>query len=148
MAKKAIVIFGSSTGNTELLAGVVEKGFKEDSFEVTTKNVAEVNPAQLRDYDLIAFGSSTWGDGELQADFIDFYEQLSADILKEKKVCVFGPGDSSYEQFCKAIDLIEAKVKECGGQLAGKSFKVDGEIDSVLKDAQDWAKAIASSLPR
>lgn len=140
---KAILIFGSTTGNTEMLANSVEKGLKEGELEVVKKNVTDASVEELKDYDLILLGSSTWGDGELQDDFIDFYEKMKDIDLKGRKAAVFGPGDSSYDQFCKAVDLLAAELKECGAQIISQPLKVDGDVEPKLADAQNWARDIS-----
>ncbi|MCK4859422.1 MAG: flavodoxin [Candidatus Omnitrophica bacterium] len=143
---KAVVIFGSTTGNTEMLADSVEKGIKEAGVEVAKKSASDISAQEMKDYDLILLGCSTWGDGELQDDFVDFYEKMKDVNLEGKKAAVFGPGDSSYDQFCKAVDLLENRLKEHGSQIVTESFKIDGDVDSKLADAEAWAKNIASSL--
>jgi len=142
---KVLVVFGSTTGNTERVANSVEKGLKEGGLEVVKKNVVDATVEELKDYDLIILGSSTWGDGELQDDFIDFYEKMKDIDLSGKKAAVFGCGDSNYNQFCKAVDLLEDRLKECGAEIVSESFKVDGDVESALGDAENWAKTVASS---
>lgn len=143
---KAIIVFGSTMGNTEQLADEAKQGLEQGGVEVVKKNVTDASVQELNDYDLILLGSSTWGDGELQDDFVDFYEKMKDINLEGKKAGAFGPGDSSYPQFCKAVDLLEEKLKECGAQIVSESFKVDGDVNSKSADAQDWAKNIASSV--
>ncbi|MBN4069709.1 MAG: hypothetical protein COA82_10940 [Alkaliphilus sp.] len=69
---KAIVIFGSTMGNTEMLAGVIVEGLKEAGFEAELKNVTEAKIEEVVNYDLVLLGSSTWGEGELQ--LIQFHQ--------------------------------------------------------------------------
>ncbi|MCD6093385.1 MAG: flavodoxin [Candidatus Omnitrophica bacterium] len=143
---KAIIVFGSTMGNTGQLADAVEAGLKEKGIEVVKKNVSDASVEELKDYDLILLGSSTWGNGELQDDFVSFYEKMGEVNLEGKKSAAFGPGDSTYPQFCKAVDLLEEKLKERGAQIVSESFKVDGDVSSKTDDAQNWAKNIASSV--
>ena len=136
--KKAIVVYGSTTGNTEELAGYIGRAVKESAIcEVVIKIVTETDVNELNDYDLILLGSSTWGDGELQDDFIDFYEEMKGLDLKGKKAASFGTGDSSWEQFCAAVDILEEQLKKCGAEVS-KGFKVDGEVATVKNDAVKW----------
>ena len=136
--KKVIVVYGSTTGNTEELAGYIGIAVKETSIcDVVIKNVTETDVSELNDYDLILLGSSTWGDGELQEDFIDLYEEMKGLDLKGKKAAAFGTGDSSWEQFCAAVDILEDQLKKCGAEVS-KGFKVDGEVAAVKNDAVKW----------
>lgn len=62
----------------------------------------------------------------------------SAD-LKGKKAAVFGTGDSSWDEFCGAVDIIEQKVKEVNGQIIASGFKWDGDLsEQAAADIIEW----------
>lgn len=144
---KLILIYGSTTGNTEALSKSVEKGLKVSGVDVLVRNVADANPEELKDYDVIILGCSTWGDGELQDDFVPFEKGMRKIKLNGKKAAVFGPGDSSiYPQFCKAVDILEKRLGNCGAEIVVDSLKVDGDIEPRLGEAKNWAKSIAKIL--
>ncbi len=144
--EKVILIYGSTMGNTETLSGYVTSGLKKGGIEVTVKNVTEVSIDELANYDIIVLGCSTWGDGKLQDDFIDFYEKMNEVKLDGKKAACFGPGDSVYPQFCKAVDMLEEKLKECGAEILLENFKVDGDIDPEMDNAKNWGLNIAKEI--
>ncbi|AGB40476.1 flavodoxin [Halobacteroides halobius DSM 5150] len=143
--EKAIVVFGSTMGNTEDLARKVADSLAVN-YEVVNKNVTNTEVEELEDYDVIVFGSSTWGAGELQDDFLPFANSLSqADIdLSGKKGAVFGPGDTGYgEMFCQAVDTLEGQLEELGINLVVEGFKWDGSITSeAIAEVDKWAQEI------
>jgi len=140
--EKAIVVYGSNTGNTEILAGAVSEQLKS-RFDVTTKNVVDVRPEDLLKFDLIVMGSSTWNEGELQDDFQDFYEDMGRLNLAGKKVAVFGPGDSSWEEYCRAVDLLEEKSRQLRADIVASGFKWDGDIDEeAITEIKKWAASL------
>ncbi len=141
---KSIVIYGSTTGNTEEVANYVVQGLKDAGSEVLVKNVIDAQPDELTGYDLVVLGSSTWNDGELQDDFVPFYEQMNGINLAGKKGAAFGCGESIYEHFCAAVDKLEDKLKEMGAEVPSTSLKIDGDISEYLPKAQEWAKNLAS----
>ncbi|RKY65814.1 MAG: flavodoxin [Candidatus Latescibacterota bacterium] len=145
---KAIVIYGSTTGNTERLSEAVVAGLKKGGVEVTVREVTETNVNELTDYDLIVLGSSTWGEGELQDDFVDFYNKMGSVSLAGKKAAAFGPGDSEFypDTFCAAVDLLEYRLKECGAEIVARSLKVDGNVDAATEDAEAWGIEVAESV--
>ncbi len=146
---KAIVIYGSTTGNTERLSEAVVEGLQKGGVEVTVRDVInEIHVDELTDYDLIVLGSSTWGEGELQDDFIDFYNKVGSVSLTGKRAAAFGPGDSELypDTFCAAVDLLEYRLKECGAEIVAESLKVDGDIDAAMEDAEIWGLELAESL--
>lgn len=142
---EAILIYGSTTGNTETLAEGVVLGLKRSATEVTVKDVTEVDVDKLLDYDVIVLGSSTWGDGELQDDFVDFYDKMGKVLLTGEKAAVFGPGDKKnyLDTFCKAVDILEDRLKECGAEIVIEGFKVDGDIVAALEDVEVWGEKVA-----
>ncbi|QJT09395.1 flavodoxin [Oceanidesulfovibrio marinus] len=144
---KALIVFGSTTGNTENVSETVEKVLKDGGVDVTLKNAADVSAQGLAEgYDAVLFGCSTWGDDEveLQEDFIPLYEDLDKAGLSGKKVAVYGCGDSSYTHFCGAVDAIEEKSSELGAKIVGAPLKIDGDPDDG--EVGDWAKLILADI--
>lgn len=140
----AIIVYGSTTGNTELMATQIGDTLAESGLDVTVQNVTGTDVHELLKYDIILLGSSTWGDGDLQEDFIPLYDQLNDIVLNNKKAAAFGPGDSSYDQFCEAVNLLDEKLKEIGADIIAPGLKVDGDIEKAEPAIRDWAKNIAS----
>jgi flavodoxin I len=136
---KAIVIYGSTTGNTEEMANAVEKALSGTGMDVILKNVTDAEPAELTGYDYIILGSSTWGDGELQDDFIGFEEEMSGIDLSGKKAAVFGCGETSWPMFCEAVNILEKRLKDCGAELVAEGFKIDGDVMPELDNLSKWA---------
>jgi flavodoxin I len=65
--------------------------------------------------------------------------------LEGKKAAVFGAGDSkSYPRsFCKAVDILQNKLKSCGAEIILPGLKVDGDAASYQDDIVKWAERIA-----
>jgi len=141
---KAILIYGSTTGNTEQLKDSVESGLKSAGWDVTVKNVTETDINEIKGYDLVVLGCPTWGDGELQEDFIEFHENMTEDIFKDKKTAVFGPGDSELypDTFCAAVDMLESKLSDLGANIAVDGLRVDGSVDAAAGEAEEWGASI------
>jgi flavodoxin short chain len=143
---KALVVFGSTTGNTESVAEYVAETLKSEGLDVDVKNAADVNVVGLAEgYDLVLFGCSTWGDEEieLQENFVPLYDELEKAQLDGRKVAVFGCGDSSYTHFCGAVDAIAEKAEQLGAKVVGMPLKIDGDPDK--DEAVSWAKDVLQS---
>lgn len=138
--RRAIIVYGSTTGNTELLAGYIGDGIREAGTEVTIRNVVDCSVEDLQHYDIIFLGSSTWGEGDLQDDFIGFYEAMEGVSLSGRKAATFGPGDASYDMFCEAVDMLEDRLRECGAAIIAPSLKIDGDVVASDKAAHEWGK--------
>ena len=76
---KVLIVFGSSTGNTESIARKLEELVSAGGHEVTLLNAAEASAENLADgYDAVLFGCSAWGmeDLEMQDDFASLFEEF------------------------------------------------------------------------
>lgn len=146
---KVLIVYGSTTGNTEMVAEQAAGIIKDKGHDVTLKNVVDVTVAELGgDYDLTVLGASTWGDDEIefQEDFDVLYGELDKAELKDKKVALFGCGDSSYEYYCGAVDLLEEKMDSLGAKLVGLALRIDGDPEESASDVEDWAVNVAGNL--
>ncbi|MDO3413060.1 flavodoxin [Saccharibacillus sp. CPCC 101409] len=122
---KLVLIYASMTGNTEEMSELITNGIEEAGGEVTIKLAEDCEADILLDYDGIILGAYTWGDGELPDEFLDFYEELDDLDLAGKKAAVFGSGDTVYEQFAKAVDLLQEKLAERGAEMVLEPLKLE-----------------------
>ncbi len=127
------IFYGSTNGNTENAAKRIAKEFNEHSVDIF--DVAKLNSAErIQEYEFVVFGTSTWGEGELQDDWEDFYPKLDAISLTGKKVALFGLGDQDGfgHEFVSALRILFDKVKLQGGEIIG-FWSTDGyEFDSSM----------------
>ncbi len=147
--KKALIIYGSTTGNTEEMADMVKKELEQVEFEAEVKEVTQVAVEELAGgEDLLLLGCPAYGDDEieLQEDFADFYEKLDGTKLDGKPFAVFAPGDSTYEHFCGSVDMLEEKMTELGGKLVTDGLKIDGDPGDAGSEITSWVESIAGLL--
>lgn len=144
---KALVIYDSLYGNTELIARAIGGRIGDD---VKVARAAEVKLAELDSYDLIIVGSPTQG-GRYTIPMKSFLDTLPADALKNKKVASFDTRGKSLivKIFGWAANKIADALKAKGGNLVapGEGFFVKGTkgplVDGELERAAAWAKTIA-----
>ncbi len=119
---KVGMFYGSTTGNTETAADLIQKEFgKLGADLLDVFNVADANVAKMADYDCLILGSSSWGDGELQDDWDEVWNEVGKLDLSGKKVALFGLGDQFgfSDTFQDALKVLADKVKELGGEVVG-----------------------------
>lgn len=148
MNKKALIIYGSTTGLTEICSEEVENGLKEAGVEVERKNVIDANIGDLDNYEYIILGSSTWDYGCLQYDFEDFHSVMSEVDLSGKKFTIFGTGDKSYgETYCLALKTLSDTVEKQGGNLFYKNLDIESDLtDERLQMVKDWGQEIGKNI--
>lgn len=88
MSKSIAVIYGSSTGNTERAAQAIAAKLGGRAVNIRSASVADFLA------DLLILGTSTWGCGELQDDWMNGVALLEAADLAGRKVALFGLGDA------------------------------------------------------
>ena len=88
--KKIGIFYGSSTGNTEIVAEKLRSLFGK---EAETNNIDSASKEDIEQYDYLIFGTSTWGIGDMQDDWEDFIEVLEEVDFGKRKVAFFGLGD-------------------------------------------------------
>lgn len=142
--KKAIIVFGTTTGNTEKAANIINEVLAGKEIDVTQKNVTDTSIDEVKTYDYILLGSSTWGEGEIQDDFIPFYDEMNFYNLGEKNVAVFGCGDSDMFShcFCEAVGLIQSKANKSRANIIAEGLRIDGDIDENVDDIRRWAETL------
>ena len=147
--KKALILFGTTTGNTETMSDMIKQTLDEAGVETEVKNVTDAPVSDMTGaHDVVLLGCAAYGDDtiELQEDFEEFYEQWDGLTLNGKKFAVFAPGDSSYEYFCGSVDMLEDKMNEMGGDQVNSGLKIDGDPDDAEDEIVEWAKSIATSI--
>ena len=113
------IFFGSTTGTTESVAARIAERLGVAQADV--HNVAAASVEDVKKYDLLLLGSSTWGSGELQDDWYDGIKVLKNANLSGKTIALFGCGDSeSYsDTFCDGMGILFEDLKDSGCTFVG-----------------------------
>lgn len=129
------IYFGSTTGTTEKVAQKIAEALGVSAEDL--HDVAKTSPSDVGNYKVLIFGTSTWGDGELQDDMADFIDGVKVLDLKDKKIAVFGCGDESMsETFCDGVGILYDDLARTGAKMIG-SFNDNGysyEHSDAVKD--------------
>lgn len=145
-----LIVYGSSTGNTQYVAGEIEKVLAAQGVNVKNTEVGRVKAEGLcDDFDLVLFGCSTWGVDtiELQEDFVYLFERFEQAKVKGKKIAIFGCGEKDRVWFCGAVDAIEKKLKEHGAEVVD-TLRIDGDPKEKKNIINDWANRMAADVVR
>lgn len=121
---KALVVFGSTRGNTRAVVGRLPALLR---FPIDIVNVAELVGADtLKPYDLLIFFASTWGDGELQLDMERFLSRQALQLDGKRYVmCELG-NYYGYDDFeFGAMRIMQHHLDAAGGIELMEPFSMD-----------------------
>lgn len=119
--KETIVIYGSTSGNCESIAGRIAKALGIPSSQVV--RASELTKDQIAGNSNLILGSSTWGCGELQDEWYDAIDLIKSSDLSGKTAAVFGCGDSCgfSTTFCDAMRELYTAAKDAGARMIGET---------------------------
>ncbi|MEM7344722.1 MAG: flavodoxin [Chloroflexota bacterium] len=142
------LIYGSTSGTTEHIAGEIEHFWQEQSGEeLPVFNIAEVTDLSLlTTFNTLIIGVPTWNIGELQDDWLDVYPDLDVLDFSGKRIALFGIGDQhNYsDNFQDALGILGYKFRACGAELIGFT-SIDGydfEASQGIENGQFMGLAI------
>ncbi|MDR2386210.1 MAG: flavodoxin [Deltaproteobacteria bacterium] len=144
-----LIVYGSTTGNTEWVASQLSEQIKAAGHTVQTAKAGAIPAAGLcQGKDLVLFGCSTWGQDEieLQDDFIPLFESFDSIGASGVKTAVFGCGDEDYTHFCGAVDAITDKLNNLGSQVVGGKLKINGDPGDSTEAIKSWGQGIISAI--
>lgn len=131
---KIAIVYGSSTGATEAVAEKLQKALGEaDLYNADGLNVEDLKP-----YDLLIFGASTTGIGDLQDDWDILLPKIEKLDFTGKKVALFGLGDSASfsTSFAGGMYVIYKALKgkvEIVGSVSAEGYTFD-DSEALVND--------------
>jgi len=133
--KKLTVLYGSQSGNAELIALDIVKAAEDDQLLTSVRNMSEATPEDLKQTERLLVIVSTFGEGDMPDDAVDFWEEIHTlhDLdLQHLNFSVLGLGDPTYENFCQSGILWDQRLEQLGGLRILPLVKCDTDyLDSV-----------------
>jgi flavorubredoxin len=124
---KAIIIFETRKGNTELIAEAIQEGMKQSGVDVQLKRISEVNIAELADYTGIILGSPTYHKDMMQS-MKTFLFKLEQSNLKGKVGAAFG----AYGWSGEAVEMISDTMNHLlGMDMVIPKVKLVGTAEGI-----------------
>ncbi|MFD1125088.1 flavodoxin domain-containing protein [Lentilactobacillus raoultii] len=147
---KVKIIYTSLTGNTQEAVDVLTDALDEKGAEVDvldSEDGIEVDDF-FTDADAYVLASYSDGDnGELPDGIVDFSDDLTDFDLSGKKVAVIGTGDSSYDEFCGAVDILEKQVRDANATLIAPSLKIENAPDDdAIAELEQLAQTLTTKV--
>jgi flavodoxin I len=113
------LFFGSDEGNTERIAYRIQQRFGTDNLDV--QDIADVTQLDFAKYNKIILGIPTWDFGQIQSDWEEFWDDISAVDFTGKQVALYGLGDQfGYgDYFLDAMGMLHDVIIQNGAEIVG-----------------------------
>lgn len=122
------IFVGSSGGTTQEAAEKLEELFEGAELINMEEDYDDLD--QFEEFDVLLIGSSTWGQGDPQRDWVDPLYEMDNDEpdLSGKRVAFFGAGDQEThgEHFVSALGKMEDIFAKCGAQTGFGYWPTEG----------------------
>lgn len=145
VSKKITLVYGTETGNAKKLATQLAGIAKKKGVTVKLGGLDQYRFTDLAKEEYFFVVISTQGEGEPPILAKKFYEQLheSQVDLKKMKFGVLALGDTSYAQFCKTGEDVDARLEALGAHRILPLKKCDVDYD---EDALHWIDNVVAAL--
>ena len=143
--KKISLAFGTETGNAKRLATHLAAVAKKKGVNAKLVGLDQYRLTDLPKEEYFFVVISTQGEGEPPIPAKKFYDHIhetSLDLSK-LKYSVLALGDTSYPQYCKTGEDVDAQFSKFGAKRVVPLQKCDVEYED---DAQQWFEKVLSIL--
>lgn len=145
-SKEVTILFGSQTGNGQMIAEDSSRRLKEQGYNVTVSSMDDFKTKNMKKVENLLVIVSTHGEGDPPDNAISFHEFLNgrkAPKLEDARFSVLALGDTSYEYFCQTGKDFDQRIEELGGTRLYPRVDCDVDFDD---DAEEWIQGVLSSL--
>ncbi|MBO1902169.1 flavodoxin domain-containing protein [Leucobacter weissii] len=143
---KITVLYGTESGNSELIAEDLGAKLRETVDEVEVFDLQNVDPADLTSDSFYIVVCSTHGEGDLPNTAIPFAEAFDAALpdLSGVRYAMFGLGDSFYEEtYSQGSEHIDRRFAAQGAERVGEYGRHDASSWDLGSDvALEWLPAV------
>ena len=144
--KTISILFGTQTGNSEIVAREAEKVAKKAGLTPTVLDLSECETQTLISSPRLLIVTSTYGEGEMPDNVIELWNKCSEldDNFYEKiNYSVLALGDTSYEKFCEAGKLWDLHLNEKGAKRVLDCVECDVDFE---EPSRRWIKEIIPAM--
>ncbi len=144
--KTALVVWTSSTGNSESFAEQCVKRLSSEGYKVRVAAMDAVKATELAETENLLVLASTFGDGDPPDNGAALWSALDADsapTFANTRFSVLAFGDSNYDQFCGFGKKIDVRLESLGGKRI--TARIDCEPD-YQEAATQWLNTTVSAM--
>ncbi|MBO9532526.1 MAG: assimilatory sulfite reductase (NADPH) flavoprotein subunit [Solirubrobacteraceae bacterium] len=145
-SRTATILYATDTGNSKELAGMLAAAVGAKGVETKVADLSDYKTRGLKDEQDVLLIAATHGEGEpppAALDFFEFIEGKRAPKLEGVRFAVLALGDSTYEHYCQAGKILDARFEALGAERIAD--RVDCDVD-YEDDADAWIATVADKL--
>ena len=140
MEKKLLILFGTETGNAEMLAHDAATAAKSNGFAAEVKGIDEISVEELYNVHRLLIYCSTWGDGEQPDNAQDLFDAVSncpSSALTGLNYGVLALGDTAFDLFCESGKEWDVILEQKGANRLLERMDCDTDFED---DAEYWTE--------
>ena len=146
---KIIVLYGTESGNSEIIAEDLGDRLRELHDDVEVVDLQDLDPSALSPEAFYLIVCSTHGEGDLPYTAIPFAEAFDAaePELSGVRYAVFGLGDSFYaETYSQGSEHLDRRFAARGAERVGDYGRHDASSYVVPSDAAlEWLEGVLTA---
>ncbi|HUH53644.1 MAG TPA: flavodoxin domain-containing protein [Microbacteriaceae bacterium] len=143
---KFTVLYGTESGNSELIAEDVGDALRENHSEVEVFDLQDFDPASITPDNFYIVVCSTHGEGDLPNTAIPFAEAFEANppAMEGVRYAMFGLGDTFYEEtYSQGSEHIDRMFTAQGAKRVGEYGRHDASSWDLGSDlALEWLPGV------
>jgi flavodoxin I len=114
--EKIGIFYGTTMGTTQMIAEKIASKMGEYALHNISEGIEKIE-----NYNLMIFGTNTWGYGDIQDDWAAVEQDFRKLNLEGKKIALYGTGDQSGypDTFVDGIGIIRDWIMDCKGEVVG-----------------------------
>ncbi|MEO0329831.1 MAG: sulfite reductase flavoprotein subunit alpha [Pseudomonadota bacterium] len=144
------ILFGTQTGNAELLAEDTAELAQKAGFATVITALDDVEMDDLATMENVVVVVSTYGEGEMPDNAELFWDAMSSSVaprLENVNYGILALGDTGYEDFCQAGKLIDTRMEQLGAKRILPRIDCDVDYDDIaIAWVEELLPAIAQEL--
>lgn len=138
---KVGIFYASAGGNTTLVADALKEAYELEDDDCILMEDDFDSVEQFEDYDVLFFGSSTWGQGDVHFSWVDALFEITSNKInfEDKTIALFGAGDAKThgEHFCSALGKFYQTFSKTGAKIVGFVDKEEYHYEASLAEMGD-----------
>lgn len=139
------IIVSTMTGTAELVADEILESLQSNGMEAEICPTDTLGPEVFDDGDGFIICTSTYGQGEIPDNGLEFFESVetAAPDLSHVRYGVFTLGDITYtDTFCNAGNLYDGLLTKLGATRIGDILRHDASSGELPEDmAAEWTNS-------